>query len=272
MSFVKTSLQALYLYPVKSCRGIPVDEMHIDRHGPRGDRQWMIVDEEGVFVTQREMAKLAQIETRLEGGSLELLVEGQSLGRTGDSADVHETRAVRVWKSDLTAHLEKASISQALSSFLGKTVFLVRHGSNSERPVIAGGEDRGAFTRFSDSFPVMMANRESLRDLNTRLKVPVGMDRFRPNFEVDLSEAFREDSIRSIETESGFIFEFGRGCSRCVMINRDQKTGEAREGAEPLATLAGYRRKEGKVYFGVHLLPRFEGVIRRGESLKLHFA
>lgn len=266
MSFVELPLRALHVYPVKSCRGIEVSEFEIDTHGVRGDREWMIVDTEGQFLTQRQHPELARIATRLEDGVLELSVDEKILGRTGGGS--RAVGPVRVWKSELLAERENESLNSALSDFLGRSVALVRHTAASSRPVIFGGEDRGAFTKFTDSFPVMMANRASLRELNGKLAAPVGMDRFRPNLEIDGLEAYGEERLLGLDTAGGLTFDFGAGCSRCVVITRDQLTGEDR-GPEPLATLAKDRRRDGKVYFGVHLLPRSSGRLRVGEMLRL---
>lgn len=272
MSFAEVTLRALHVYPIKSCRGIAVEAIELDAHGVRGDREWMIVDGEGGFLTQRQHPELARLVPRFVGSELELSVgEGgqeRVLGCTG-GVD-REVIPVRVWKSELLAERENHDLNEALSAFLGRPVSLVRHGKSSSRPVIFAGEDRGAFTKFTDSFPVMMASRASLRDLNTRLEVPVDMDRFRPNLEIDDLAPFQEEGLAGLESEGGLPFDFGHGCSRCVVITRDQRTGEDR-GPEPLATLANERRRDGKVYFGVHLLPRSAGRLRVGETLRLRF-
>lgn len=47
-------LATIRVYPVKSLHGIPLSEATIDRRGIRWDRRWMVVDEHGMFMTQRQ--------------------------------------------------------------------------------------------------------------------------------------------------------------------------------------------------------------------------
>ncbi len=56
----KTHLSDLHVYPIKSCGGIAVDE-----RGLRHDRRWMLVDETGGFISQRELPRMATRSTRL---------------------------------------------------------------------------------------------------------------------------------------------------------------------------------------------------------------
>ena len=56
------SLSAIYRYPIKSARGHPLQEARTDAFGIAGDRRWMLVDEHGVFVSQRTMAAMALLD------------------------------------------------------------------------------------------------------------------------------------------------------------------------------------------------------------------
>jgi hypothetical protein len=66
------SIAALNVYPVKSCRGIALESSPVGERGLAFDREWMIVDDDGRFVTQRDLPRLALIEPSLTGEALEL--------------------------------------------------------------------------------------------------------------------------------------------------------------------------------------------------------
>src|SRR4030095_11252564 len=76
---------ALNVYPVKSCRGLSVGEARIAARGLVAnigadavwDREWLIIDRDGRFVTQRDNPHLALIHTRVAGGMLTLTTAGQ---------------------------------------------------------------------------------------------------------------------------------------------------------------------------------------------------
>ncbi|MGB5104424.1 MAG: MOSC domain-containing protein, partial [Steroidobacteraceae bacterium] len=87
------SLAGLHVYPVKSCRGIALEEALLTETGLEHDREWMVVTPEGRFLTQRELPRLALIGTRLEQRSLWLSAPHAAplevpLDRAGPPAEV----------------------------------------------------------------------------------------------------------------------------------------------------------------------------------------
>ncbi|MBX9865870.1 MAG: MOSC domain-containing protein, partial [Burkholderiales bacterium] len=68
----KIKITALYVYPVKSLAGVKVNHLKFDRFGPEFDRRWMIVDECGNCLTQREITKMALIKVNFDAEYLYL--------------------------------------------------------------------------------------------------------------------------------------------------------------------------------------------------------
>ena len=66
------TLSELAIYPVKSCAGIGLTAMSLDRFGPAGDRRWMVVDGRGRFLSQREHTSLALLRAVPEAGGMRL--------------------------------------------------------------------------------------------------------------------------------------------------------------------------------------------------------
>ncbi len=263
---MKFDLQSLNIYAVKSCRGQILRTMEIQQDGPAGDRQWMLVDENGKFITQRECPKMATLETHWDPTGVTIGFNKQFFKITNSSVN-KRTLKVQIWNEEVEASLEADLYSQAISQYLGLKCRLVRYTNLSHRPVKSVSESWKPEVRFADGRPLLLVNTASLADLNTRLSAPVGMDRFRPNIVVNGYEAFQEDSWKRIKIGS-VVFSQPKKCARCVIINIDQETG-LKTGAEPLKTLASYRNQEGRVNLGVLWIPENTGVIQASDSLEV---
>ena len=260
------TLAALNVYPVKGCRGIAVTRARVGARGLLavagaavvGDREFMIVDSAGRFVTQRDEQRLALVATRLESDSLVLSARGISALSVDLGAPRGAPRKVAVWRSEVTAHDVGDSASRWLAAVLGTDVRLVRFDPRQTRicnPEYPG--DSGAHVAFADGYPVLAIGEASLADLNTRLAaagaVALPMNRFRPNVVVAGLEAYDEDLLDTI-TDDGVTLKLVKPCTRCQVTTTDQDT--AKVGDEPLATLARYRMNAalGGVTFGMNAI------------------
>lgn len=261
-------IQSLHIYPVKSCRGTSLTKMSVDIAGPNGDREWMLVDKNGYFLTQRTMGKMALVETALDKDQLTIAFAGQYF-KLSRNVNKFRYRKVKIWSTEVDAHEEPLLYSQALSQFLGVECFLVKYTDLSKRTLTSKNESYPAETRFTDRKPIQIVNLKSLAELNSRLEDPVGADRFRANIVFDGQEPYEEESWKRIQIGS-VILSQPRKCARCKVITLDAKTGEAPVPGEPLKTLSTYR-KDGlnKVNFGVLWIPENEGVIAVGDQIQV---
>jgi len=265
-------VSGLFVYPVKSCAGLARDEVTLDARGVALDRQWMVVDADGRFVSQRECPLLATVSLSIEGPLLRLSsarVAGSiALPRAGRQGEV---RPVRCWRDLCEAVDEGDEAAAWLGELLGAPVRLVRMADGFRRRVDPAYAPAEAITAFSDGFPLLLIGEASLAELNRRLGEPLGMDRFRPNLVVEGAPPHAEDGWRRLRV-GGIELEGVKPCSRCVVTTVDQRSGA--RGAEPLATLARYRRRrdaDGKlvVEFGQNLVHRGVGSIRRGDEVEI---
>ncbi len=64
INFMK--LTEINIYPIKSLKGISLQESLVEKRGLAFDRRWMLVDENNKFLTQREMPKMATLEVEIE--------------------------------------------------------------------------------------------------------------------------------------------------------------------------------------------------------------
>jgi uncharacterized protein YcbX len=113
---------------------------------------------------------------------------------------------------------------------------------------------------------LLVTNTRSLEDLNRRLAEPVTMNRFRPNIVVDGNLPWEEDQWRTLAVGQGEM-RLVKPCARCIMTTVDPETGEASDLREPLRTLAGFRRTDDGVIFGMNGIHTSHSTIRVGDPV-----
>jgi uncharacterized protein YcbX len=262
MSDTQARISALYVYPVKSCRGIQVDRARVARRGFERDRRWMVVDDQGQFLTQRTLPALCRVATSLHPDGIELAIEGRAPYLLPLEFDSGPHVPVSVWGHQGQA-IRHADGSRWLTDAIGYGCSLVFMPEKHERAVNPERGRPGDIVSFADGYPFLLISEASLAELNSRLAVPLEMQRFRPNIVITGTSAFAEDEwSRLLLGEIGF-----RGvkrCDRCVVTTLNPLTGEG--GKEPLTTLAKYRRSEGKVWFGMNLIHDSEGWLAVGDQ------
>jgi uncharacterized protein YcbX len=232
-------LAGLYIYPIKSAAGIACDSAVL---GPRGllhDREWMIVDPSGRFVTQRDEARLALLQVAIEAGQLRL----RNPAGAGPSLAVDhegEAREVIVWRSQCAAFDAGDAVAQFLGDWLGRPLRLVRFDARrarmSNHDWTAG---RDVPNQFSDGYPVLVLSQASIDDLSARVGRTLPVERFRPNILLGGVGSYAEDEAAGLVAGAA-RFTLTKACTRCVITTIDQQRGE-RDGEEPLATLKSYR-------------------------------
>eukprot|EP00284_Hemiselmis_tepida_P013606 CAMPEP_0174943438 /NCGR_PEP_ID=MMETSP1355-20121228/76684_1 /TAXON_ID=464990 /ORGANISM="Hemiselmis tepida, Strain CCMP443" /LENGTH=298 /DNA_ID=CAMNT_0016190685 /DNA_START=165 /DNA_END=1058 /DNA_ORIENTATION=- len=242
-------VSSLHVYPVKSCRGTEVEEMDIGLFGPVNDRVFVVVDENGRFITQRQNPEMALISPSIpSGGSVVLSAPGMShlkVATTGDGAPVD----VGIWDDEVSGVDQGASSSKWLSDYMQRPVRLIGIPKKGyDRPTSSKWSPAGGLNQasYADGFPVLIANEASLRDLNQRMEKAgtpaLPMNRFRPNIVVGGIGLvpWEEDRWREVRVGSERLAVV-KPCTRCKVTTTDQETTE--RGAEPLKTMASFRRK-----------------------------
>ncbi len=267
-------LTQLLVYPIKSCAGMAVASATLLESGLAAqgvhDREWMVVTEQGLFLTQREHPRMALLAPRPDGAELRVRGPGMPdlcLPLAWDEAA--PARDVQVW-DDVVAAADCGDMAATwFSEALGTPCRLVRFRRDVVRPTSVkwtGGVP--AQTRFADGYPLLLIGQASLDDLNVRLaaagRAALPMDRFRPNLVVDGIEAFEEDFLEALHTGAMAIRPV-KPCARCPIPSIDQATGIP--GPDPLDILQAYRanqRMEGAVCMGMNC------IVVRGAGTVLH--
>lgn len=262
----------LFIYPLKSARGIAVESSTVDAFGLLGDRRMMIVEPSGRFITQRDMQELARIEVEPHANFLRLKMEGR------DHFDIVPPRSdsrmdVEIWKTNVNAAIAGEAANETLSEWLDRPVKLAFFDGLAERTASAEWDAMGSPVTFADGFQALVTTTGSLKALNDDLALhgegSVGMDRFRPNIVIDCDEAWPEDKWSAIDV-GGIRFDLVKPCSRCIMTTQDQHTG-SRDVPNPMPAMGRIRmsadRRVPGPLFGWNAVPRGEGVIAIGDTV-----
>lgn len=259
-------LTELNFYPVKSCGGIGLREAVVTTAGLMSDhiydREWMVVNAHGHFLTQREFPKMALIKPRLKADTLELRAPGMlrlEIPLDLPDPDTAQIIDVQVWKDSVKAYDCDDITATWFSNALGTACRLVRFHPDTER--MADPQQTGAVeatTLFSDGYPLLVISEESLDDLNTRLiaggRDALPMNRFRPNIVINGVGAFEEDYAESLKM-GDVIVRPVKPCPRCPIPSIDQATGQI--GPDPLDILQTYRAHPkigGGIAFGMNAI------------------
>ncbi|MDR7132168.1 uncharacterized protein YcbX [Algoriphagus sp. 4150] len=260
-------IQDLYVYPIKSLAGIRLSEAKVEERGFQLDRRWMLVDESGKFISQRTFPLMVLLQVKIGEDSLTVYHQSNpdELIRIPYDYEGEENLSVKVWDDEMRASLVDKEFDNWFSSMLGMKVRLVKMPDTTERKVDPKYAVNGESVSFADGMPYLLIGQESLADLNSRLDSPVSMNRFRPNIVFSGGDSFVEDSLKKIQIGE-VDFQVIKPCSRCVMVTVEQETGA--KGAEPLKTLATYRKVGNKILFGQNMVALSTGVIRVGDELR----
>jgi len=240
-------VSAINLYPIKSLRGIALEQARVYPYGLEHDRQWMLVSPASQMITQRECPLLATLAPRIEPDGLHITTaDGREVFVPYDGASwTGREVTVDVWGHAYVGVAAVQEISDAMSEVIGVPCQLL----SIRADVFRTRRD----VAFHDSSPIHVISEASLEELNRQLAAPLPMDRFRPNIVVRDAAPFGEDEWERIRIGDA-AFRAVKNCLRCIITTIDQATGTP-SGPEPLATLARFRRKGDGVAFGQYYRP-----------------
>ena len=272
----------IYIYPVKSLKGVRLKEAETGLRGFKYDREWMITDSDYQFLTQREIEAMATITVNIAKDFLLLQSSKGNELKINLNAKRGESVQVSIWRDTCNAFDEGEAASYWLTDELGywqgKTLRLVRFCSDRKRPVPAKYlHGREAESAFSDQFPYLITSLDSLKKLNEGLrengKQEVTMARFRPNIVVsDIASIENKTSLDLTSQDGNYEFGLRKPCKRCKITTINQDTGEIIDFKEPLSTLTSlnFSSENYGAFFGQNaiLLSDQECVISVGDLLQ----
>jgi uncharacterized protein YcbX len=260
------TLESIFVYPIKGLRGISRPSARIERRGIEYDRRWMLVDEQGVFLSQRKLPKMAVLQTELTSTHLIVHSGSKNLDLSIDLTFTGPPIEVKIWSSLVTASAYSSTADDWFREVLGLPCRLVRLPDDSVRSPNPEFSKPGDEVSFADGYPVTLASQSSLDALNLQLDTPVPINRFRPNLVFSGADfPWIEDCWERISIGTT-IFRVAKPCGRCLVVTIDQTTGEV-TGDEPLRTLARFRNSNSAVNFSVHLIPEHSGELSTSDPI-----
>jgi uncharacterized protein YcbX len=265
------TLTQLYVYPIKSTRGLPLGRVLAQPMGLENDRRWMVVRADGSFITGRESPSLVRVSAVPSAGGLRVSAAGRPELHVPAPPAGAPRLEVTIWKDRCSAARAGEAADDWFTRYLGEPVALVYVDGRTDRLVDPHYAKHGEQVGFPDAFPLLLISRGSLEELNRRTPRPVTMEHFRPNLVVDGCEPFAEDSWRQLRV-GGVELEVVKPCARCVFTTVNPVTGVVAKDGEPLRTLSEFRRKDGKVMFGQNVLVRRPGTLQVGDRVQVDSA
>ena len=259
-------LSDIFIYPVKSLAGIRVSQWDVVETGLKYDRQWMLIDENGQFLSQRRLPKMALIQTRLTDSELILSAPNFSNFTLPLKSYSSEIIQSTVWKDCCTAQHVSNKVDAWFSEVLEMPCRLVYLPPKTKRGVDLNYATEVDRVAFADGFPFLVVSKNSLNSLNSHLEMPVEMARFRPNLVISGCDAYAEDSWREIQI-GNIDFRLPKPCSRCSVPAINPETAKVEK--EPLTTLNRLRKWQNKIYFGQNALHNQCGELKIGNVVKV---
>lgn len=271
----------LFVHPIKGASPVEVSQWDVDAFGLRDDRRWMVIAPDGLFLSQRNVPRLALVRAEFADSGLVLRAPGETdlflpdaIVRPADGDEMF----VRVWNDRVRSRVVEGGASEWLSRVLDRPCSLcwMPHESTPVRilpqtviPII----ERDRPVSFADAFPFLLVTMEAVTELNARIaakpdgeKPNIIVQRFRPNIVVANAPAHAEDGWRRIRI-GAIPFLVAKPCARCAVPTVDPET--AQRGTEPTRTLAKYRLHDGQVWFGQNLVHESAGRLSVGDVLEI---
>jgi len=228
------TVTGLHTYPIKSCAAVDLMEARVTPRGLELDRDFMVVDDENDFVSQRKVPELALVVPTIAVGSISLTAPGMeaALVPLDRDADVGEPVTATVHGRSVAGRV----VAEDLNEWF--TTFLASHKSNRRFRLLRVCDDipghvkdrykrHGASNQvgFADGSAILLATEPSLAQLNAQLEEPVPMERFRPNIVVQGIGLAPYDEDFWSHIQIGALEAFAvKACDRCVITDTDQRT------------------------------------------------
>jgi uncharacterized protein YcbX len=261
-------IKKLYIYPIKSCRGVKINNANIQKTGFKYDRFFAIINSKNHILTARENSKLLNISSEISNDKLIISTYGISPISIDLSKILTDKINIKIFNDYANAKIVGQETDDWLSHTLQEKCRLVSIDLELLRKMKSkyNGKEND-FISFSDISPIHLISEESLKDLNSKLKNPVTVDNFRPNILVSGSPAYEEDNWSSVKI-GNCEFEVTLRTPRCKFTTIDPITTKVDSEQEPLRTLSKYRKVGNNINFGIYLMPKKIGLINITDKIK----
>lgn len=263
------TIGGLFIYPIKSLSGISLSTSNVEKRGLQYDRRWVLVDDDNLFVSQRDHNNLALLQPMITEDSIVITQKNDPSVKLEIPLIPQGTirEIVTIWDDTCKAVEVSEKASAWFTKQLNTNCRLMYMPDDSIRLADTSyaikADDK---VSFADGYPILAITESSMEQLNSKTEIEIPIDRFRPNFLIKGGHSHIEDELRSFSIE-GIEFYGVKPCARCIMTTVDQET--AVKGKEPLKSLATYRKSGNKILFGQNIIPMNVGNVSVGDTISV---
>ena len=261
------TLSEINIYPIKSLGGISLQSSEVEERGLKYDRRWVLVDESNTFFTQRDFPEMSLIKVAVEKEGLKLQHKSKNVDPLFVPFEFEHSKSEKViiWDDTVIGEFYNSQIDIWFSEMIGIKCHLVKMPETTKR-VVDESYAKNKIVSFADGYPFLIIGQASLDDLNSRMEIPLPMNRFRTNFVFTGGKPFEEDTWKKFKM-GRLEFEAVKPCARCVITTTNQETAERLH--EPLLTLSKFRKFGNEVMFGMNIVSYSIGKINVGDTIEL---
>ncbi|MCB0357636.1 MAG: MOSC domain-containing protein [Bdellovibrionales bacterium] len=259
------TVQSLYIYPIKSCKAIELKQMKVTENGPQWDRNWVVIDELGKFISQRNCPKLSQVEVKIENEQLVFGHESHGWIQVPLNQK-EEKKEFDIWGQTCWGWEVSRESSRWFSDYLQRKCYFINSAEEFFRQS-SSKRSHSANLVYADGYPFLMISQASLEVLEQQMNLQKGqlkMNRFRPNIVVSGMSEQQEDELKSFSIGE-LKFQAVKACPRCVVVNVDQENSKLNN--KVLKTLATYRKTSEGILFGQNLVHLNTGHLCVGDEI-----
>lgn len=259
------NISDLYIYPIKGLSGVKVNDALVTERGLKNDRRWMLVDDKNQFISQRTFPQLCLFKIIPQQNSYTVTFNELSIEVP---FEIHQgvNIKVKIWTDNVEALVANEAINNYFSKHLKIKCSLVYMPDTAHRLVDKNFVDNDYSVNFSDGYPILIIGESSINLLNQKLKMPININRFRPNIVFTGGKAHSEDIWKNFMINDVKL-SVVKPCARCTVTTINQENANISK--EPLKTLATYRNFNNKINFGQNVIVLKEGKIKVGDEIKL---
>lgn len=300
-------IKEIWIHPVKSLKGLQVDQVQIDEFGFKYDRKYMVAQpkkkdpQQYEFVTQREIPLFTLIETSIDYDNLTLTLyypktdSRLTIGLGIEEEVLEKNCAViptMIWGQSPKSY-DLCGLYPEIRTFW-KQVFASEPDRNltivapCTRRIVdprRGGPgeetlDRVPQSGYQDYFPGNLITTASLNDLaekvdeKTNGSVKIVQRNFRPNLLIETSNPYEEDDWKIITINNSHTWYVACRNIRCQVTTVNLEKGQFEQSHEPYKVMQSFRRVDpGAKYlpcFGMNMVQKETGyVIRVGDIVRV---
>lgn len=259
------NLQHIYLYPIKSAQPYEVSQAVVYPQGLNFDREFMLTELDGTFITARKEALLYSFSAFPTPSGLYVQYKNHSYIQI-EYQDFQQILSCEVWHNNFPSFVASETINQWFSKIIGRSIQLRWLGKNPQRTIKRYPDHP---LSFADGYPLLLITESSLNAVQQSCPASITAQQFRPNIIIESSLPFEEQQWDKIQI-GDVIFLHSKPCERCILITRNPHTNQMDPKMEPFRTLKKINtNKQGIPLFGINLIPLNTGIIRNGDKLKV---